>query len=121
MSLVLERETPPLRQDETGAIRVGNSRVLLELVIRAFQDGASPESIVDRYSTLSLSDVYNTSGYYLRHQDAVEAYLIYREQLAESVRQSLSGVQPTDGRVICSQRSNANSTGDRRVVTASRL
>ena len=57
MSLVLERETPPLRKDETGTVRVGNSRVLLEAVIRAFQDGASPESIMNRYSTLSLSDV----------------------------------------------------------------
>jgi uncharacterized protein (DUF433 family) len=94
MSLVLERETPPLREDETGAIRVGNSRVLLETVIRAFQDGAPPESIVHRYSTLSLSDVYNTIGYYLRHQDAVEAYLSQREQLADSVRQRLSSVQP---------------------------
>ncbi len=46
MNLVLERETPPLREDETGSVRVGNSRVLLETVIRAFQDGASPESIV---------------------------------------------------------------------------
>ena len=94
MSLVLERETPPLREDETGAIRVGNSRVLLEVVIRAFQDGASPESIVQRYSTLSLSDVYSTIGYYLRHQDAVKSYLNHREQLAESVQQRLSSVQP---------------------------
>ncbi|NJL66906.1 MAG: DUF433 domain-containing protein [Oscillatoriales cyanobacterium RU_3_3] len=94
MSLVLERETPPLKEDETGAIRVGSSRVLLETVIRAFQDGASPESIVHRYSTLSLSDVYNTIGYYLRHQDAVEAYLDRREQLAQSVQQRLSGIQP---------------------------
>jgi uncharacterized protein (DUF433 family) len=94
MSLVLERETPPLQEDETGAIRVGSSRVLLETVIRAFQDGASPESIVHRYSTLSLSDVYNTIGYYLRHQDAVKAYLDRREQLAESVKQRLSGIQP---------------------------
>lgn len=94
MSLVLERETPPLREDETGAIRVGNSRVLLETVIRAFQDGAPPESIVHRYSTLSLSDVYNTIGYYLRHQDAIEAYLSQREQLADSVRQRLSNIQP---------------------------
>jgi uncharacterized protein (DUF433 family) len=94
MSLVLERETPPLREDETGAIRVGNSRVLLETVIRAFQDGASPESIVQRYSTLSLSDVYNTIGYYLRHQDAVDVYLNQREQLAESVQQRLSSIQP---------------------------
>ncbi|RUR72984.1 DUF433 domain-containing protein [Chlorogloeopsis fritschii PCC 9212] len=94
MSLVFEPETPPLWEDETGAIRVGNSRVLLETVIRAFQDGASPESIVHRYSTLYLSDVYNTIGYYLRHQDAVEAYLSQREQLANSVQQRLSNIQP---------------------------
>lgn len=94
MNLVLERETPPLSEDESGAVRVGNSRVLLETIIRAFQDGASPESIVNRYSTLSLSDIYNTIGYYLRHQDAVEAYLTQREQLAESVQQRLSSVQP---------------------------
>ncbi|MBC6473900.1 MAG: DUF433 domain-containing protein [Hormoscilla sp. GM102CHS1] len=82
MNLVLEREAPPLREDETGAIRVGNSRVLLELVIIAFQDGASPESIVQQYSTLSLSDVYATIAYYLRHQEAIEAYLDRREELA---------------------------------------
>jgi uncharacterized protein (DUF433 family) len=93
MSLVLEREAPPLQEDKTGAIRVGNSRVLLEIVIRAFQDGASPESIVHRYSTLSLSDVYNTIGYYLRHQEVVETYLNQREQLAESLQQRLSDVQ----------------------------
>jgi uncharacterized protein (DUF433 family) len=80
--------------DKTGAIRVGNSRVLLETVIRAFQDGAAPESIVNRYTTLSLSDVYNTIGYYLRHEAAVEAYLNHREQLAESVQQRLSSIQP---------------------------
>ena len=49
MSLALERETPPLQEDETGAIRVGNSRVLLETVIRAFQDGAP--------LSLSFSDI----------------------------------------------------------------
>lgn len=94
MNLVIEQEILPLRADASGAIRVGNSRVLLELVVRAFQDGASPESIVQRYSSLSLSDVYLTIGYYLRHRNAVEAYLHQREQLAESVRQNLSSVQP---------------------------
>ncbi len=94
MSLVLEHETPPLREDETGAIRVGNSRVLLEIVIRSFQDGASPESIVHRYSTLSLSDVYSTIGYYLRHQDVIKTYLDQREQLADSVERRLSLDQP---------------------------
>ncbi|MCY7322872.1 MAG: DUF433 domain-containing protein [Phormidesmis sp. CAN_BIN36] len=102
MSLVLEHETPPLREDETGAIRVGNSRVLLEIVIRSFQDGASPESIVHQYSTLSLSDVYTTIGYYLRHRDVVETYLNQREQLADSVEQQLSRDQP-DLRLIRSR------------------
>jgi uncharacterized protein (DUF433 family) len=94
MNLVLERETPPFNEDVSGAIRIGNTRVLLELVIRAFQDGASPETIVQRYSTLSLSDAYTTIGYYLRHQQEIENYLSQREQLAESVRQKLSDIQP---------------------------
>lgn len=94
MSLILEKEAPPLKEDESGAIRVGNSRVLLELVIRAFQDGAFPEAIVQRYPSLSLSDVYTTIGYYLRHQKGIEAYLKHREELAESVQQKVAEVQP---------------------------
>jgi uncharacterized protein (DUF433 family) len=94
MTILLEKETPSLYQDETGAIRVGNTRVLLETVIRAFQDGASPESIVHRYSTLTLSDVYNTIGYYLRHQYLVENYLNQRETIAESVKERLANIQP---------------------------
>lgn len=84
----------PLYEDDTGAIRVGSSRVLLELVIHGFLDGASPETIVQRYSTLSLSDVYFTIGYYLQHRNRIDAYLEQREKLAESVYERLSAIQP---------------------------
>lgn len=94
MNLILEREIFSLWEDETGAIRVGNSRVLLEIIIRSFQDGASPESIVHRYSTLSLADVYSAIAYYLRNQDMVETYLNHREQLANSVQKRLANIQP---------------------------
>ena len=67
--------------------------VLLELVIRAFQDGATPEAIVQRYSTLALPDVYAVIAYYLRHRIEVEAYLAQREQKAEEVRQKLESQQ----------------------------
>jgi hypothetical protein len=50
VAFTVQTEAPPLREDATGALRVGNSRVLLELVVRAFQDGATPETIVQRYS-----------------------------------------------------------------------
>ena len=93
MSFTVQSESPPLREDADGALRVGQSRVLLELVIRAFQDGATPETIVQRYSTLALPDVYAVIAYYLRHRNEVEAYLARREQQAEEARQRIEGQQ----------------------------
>jgi len=49
----------------------------------ALQDGATPETIVQRYSTLALPDVYAVLAYYLRHPNEVEEYLARREQKAE--------------------------------------
>ena len=79
----MQVEAPPLREDSDGALRVGESRVLLELVVQAFQDGATPETIVQRYSTLALPDVYSVITYYLRHRKEIEAYLARREQQAK--------------------------------------
>ena len=93
MAFTLQAETAPLREDAAGALRVGDSRVLLELVIRAFQDGATPETIVQRYSTLALPDVYAVVAYYLRHPSEVEGYLARREQKAEEVRQRIESQQ----------------------------
>jgi uncharacterized protein (DUF433 family) len=87
VAFVFKTDAPPLNEDADGALRVGTSRVLLELVIRAFQDGATPETIVQRFSTLALSDVYAVVAYYLRHRDEVEKYLTQREQAAADVRQ----------------------------------
>lgn len=87
MAFAPQAEAPPLHEDATGAVRVGDSRVLLELVIRAFEDGATPEAIVQRYSTVALPDVYAVIAYYLRHRSDVEEYLARREQKAEEVRQ----------------------------------
>lgn len=85
MSVAIEAEIPPLHADPSGALRVGRSRVLLEMVIRAFQDGATPETIVQRYPTTTLGDVYSVVAYYLRHRDDVEAYLAEREERAGEV------------------------------------
>ncbi len=93
MTFAVQPESPPLRQDAAGALRIGSSRVLLELVIRAFQDGATPESIIQRYSTISLTDAYAVIAYYLRHRREVEGYLAQREQKAEDVRQRIESQQ----------------------------
>jgi uncharacterized protein (DUF433 family) len=93
VAFTAQAESPPLHEDGAGALRVGDSRVLLELVIRAFQDGATPETIVQRYSTLALPDVYSVISYYLRHRSEVEGYLARREQKAEEVRQQIERQQ----------------------------
>jgi uncharacterized protein (DUF433 family) len=93
MEMNLQTEAPPLHQDPSGALRVGNSRVLLELVIRAFEDGATPETIVQQYPTTNLTDIYGVIAYYLRHRKEVEAYLAQRERQAEEVRQHIESQQ----------------------------
>ena len=93
MAFNVQTEAPPLTEDATGALRVGNSRVLLEIVVRTFQDGATPETIVQRYPTLALPDVYAVLAYYLRHPKEVEEYLARREQKAEEVRQRIESQQ----------------------------
>ena len=99
MSFVIESETPPLRTDAAGAVRIGNSNVLLEIVIRAFQDGASPETIVQRYPTASLADVYAVVAYYLKHRREVEDYLAEREEKAAEVRERIEREQGDLGEI----------------------
>lgn len=93
MSVVIRTDSPPLHQDPTGALRVGTSRVLFELVIWAFQDGATPETIVQRYPTTTLPDVYAVIAYYLRHREEVEAYLAERENQASETQQRIENRQ----------------------------
>lgn len=93
MAFPLQADSPPLHEDSSGALRVGQSRVLLELVVRSFQDGATPEVIVQQYSTLKLSDVYAVIAYYLRHRDEIEKYLTRRDDEAEQVRRKIESQQ----------------------------
>lgn len=77
--------TVPLRTDSNGAIRIGNTHVLLELVIHAYYAGETPEGIVDSYPSLSLSDVYSVMGYYLTNPDEIDAYVRQRDQQTDAI------------------------------------
>lgn len=85
-SLPLQVDRPPLRAVEGGAIRVGNSRITLDLVVEQYESGMTPEDMVRAYDTLVLADIYAVIAYYLRHRDAVRAYLKRRAEEAETLR-----------------------------------
>ena len=69
----------PLAQDAHGVYRVGGTRVTLDLVVSAFNRGATAEEIVQDYPSLQLPDVYQVIGYYLKHSAELAAYFEKRE------------------------------------------
>ena len=77
----------PLEIDTDGVIRVGGTRVTLDTVVAAFNEGATAEEIVYQYPSLNLADVYATISYYLRQTAEVEAYLRRRQEQAAQVRE----------------------------------
>jgi uncharacterized protein (DUF433 family) len=98
----------PLREDPPGVLRVGKSRVLLELVIRAHQRGAAPPEIVRMYDSLELGDVYAVIAYYLAHRNEVDEYLRHCDERAEAIRRKLEVEQrpgPTKEELLARARS----------------
>jgi uncharacterized protein (DUF433 family) len=94
MNMPIQAVAVPLFEDGQGGLRITGTRVLLERVVHAFEDGATPEGIVQRYDTLQLADVYAVLSWYLRHKAEVEDYLRKRAEDAEAVRRSIEARQP---------------------------
>ncbi len=86
MPLEFATKRVPLSYDRDGVIRVGNTRVTLDIVVEAFQSGATAEEIVQQYPSLQLPDVYQVIGYYLRQSAEVEKYLRHRQEQSDTIR-----------------------------------
>lgn len=78
---------------EDGTIRIGSSRVLLELVVHHFKQGATAEQIQHSFPSLTLGEVYGAIYYYLEHAEEVEEYLASQERQAEEVERTVRGAQ----------------------------
>ena len=94
MALLIQTIPTPLRVDQHGVIRVGASQVLLDVVIRDFNNGAEPEAIAQGYPTLDLADVYGVIAYYLRNRKEIDDYIDARKNDAEKLRQEIESKQP---------------------------
>ena len=95
MALTIQTDLIPLRVDEYGVIRVGDSQVLLDIVIQEFNNGAEPEAIAHGYPTLNLADVYGVIAYYLRHRKDIDDYIHTRRQESDTLRQEIEAKQPS--------------------------
>lgn len=85
MTLTIERQIIPLTEDQLRVMRIGQTRVTLETVIHAFEQGHTAEEIVSHYPALPLADVYAVIAYYLSHRTEVLAYLQQQETKSTKV------------------------------------
>ena len=76
----------PIETDADGVIRVAGTRVTLDALVAAFNEGATAEEIVQQYPSLELGDVHAVIGYYLHNRAEVEQYLERRREEALGVR-----------------------------------
>ncbi|MEK7833260.1 MAG: DUF433 domain-containing protein [Acidobacteriota bacterium] len=79
----------PLKTDADNVIRVGGTRVSLDTIIFAYNEGSDAEDIVDQFDSLKLADVHAVISYYLQNRNEVEAYLEERKKFREQVRQMI--------------------------------
>jgi uncharacterized protein (DUF433 family) len=85
----------PLREDPPGVFRIGNTRVLLELVLEAFKRGASPEGIVRSYPSLRLVEVYAVISRYLANPAPFDEYLRRCDEEVLAARRKLEAAGMT--------------------------
>jgi uncharacterized protein (DUF433 family) len=89
MTLNIEQQTIPLTADQHGIMRVGATRVTLDTVVHAFEQGHTAEEIVSHYPALRLADVYAVIAYYLNNQAEVHAYLHQQQTEAQKTREQI--------------------------------
>ena len=112
MTLTLQTDCLPLRVDEGGSVRVGTSRISLDLIVEQYENGMTPEDMVRAYDTLELADLYASIAYYLRHRDEVQVYLKRREEEASVLRTQIEAERPRVSRQELLARRSAKEKAD---------
>ncbi|HVG28173.1 MAG TPA: DUF433 domain-containing protein [Pyrinomonadaceae bacterium] len=81
--------TVPLSTDQAGVLRVAGTRVSLDSIVYAFDEGATPEEIAQAYPSLDLAAIYSVIGYYLQNRAEIEQYLGQRKVQREALKREI--------------------------------
>lgn len=84
----------PLRTDQDGVIRVGNTRVTLMTIVGRHNVGDTPEQIHSGFPTVPLADIYAVITYYLTHREEVDEYIRQAKEEGERLRREWEANDP---------------------------
>lgn len=97
MSLAIQNDPIPLTTQPDGTIRVAGTRVTLDTIAEAFDEGLTAEQIAQQYPSLDLADIYTVIAYYIRHRGEIESYLEERARRARVLRTRIESERPMVG------------------------
>ena len=92
---LLDAKSPPIREDVSGVLRIGDTRVSMDSLVAAYNEGASAEEIVCRFPSLTLRLAHAAISFYLEHQPTVDSYLREREEKGDRIQAKLEKRFPT--------------------------
>ena len=78
-----------------GGYWVAGTRVSLDSLVYAFQEGQTAESLAQAFPVLTLAQVYGAIAYYLAHRETIDAYLMEQEAELTKLQQNLRQRDPT--------------------------
>lgn len=79
ISELLAPIAPPIREDSGGVLRVGRTRVSLDSVLAAYNEGAGADEIVVRFPSLTLGEIRAVLGFYHQKREELDGYLMRAE------------------------------------------
>jgi uncharacterized protein (DUF433 family) len=85
---------PPIRVWENGAVRIADTRIGLDIIVYAFNQGQAPEAIAHSYPSLRLADVYCVIAYYLNNRETVDQWIAQRDREADEFRREWEKANP---------------------------
>jgi uncharacterized protein (DUF433 family) len=92
--VVMAYPASPYIEERNGGLYVAGTGVSLDSVVIRFQQGASPDKIVQSFPTVKLSQVYGAVAYYLENEKTIGDYIAEGERELERSAVPLSQTNP---------------------------
>ena len=89
-----QTEEVPLTLDETGTVRVGDTRLTLDTFMELYDVGATAEQLCIHFPGLALADAHAVITYVLRHENEVRQYLATRSKDADALQARIEAKFP---------------------------
>lgn len=71
----MEFPASPYVDQQDGALRIAGTRVGLDTIVAAYQEGEPPEQIVESFPTVTLAQAYGAIAYYLENKKLIDDFI----------------------------------------------